>query len=371
MNLFIVSTLYQLLNTINICKNDDKFKDSVLVIMDFGNDLFGKIKVDYLRTLFVDLLIGIPNMSKCHDNINKTIYCLYSLIKRNPFNISSYNKFDNVYLSGTEILSKIVAYKMGTERSNYYYIEDGIGSYTEVLNKKIKSKKDFIFKILMGRTPLQKCKGIYVYRPEKIVNNSYHIKTYQLHKIDATYKKLIENVFMVSKNYVSGSTIFFNQWRTSKEHYEFQKLLFEVICKEMDGKCILKLHPSNIEDQKQYIDDEIEIIDDNIAFEIINFYHNMNKKILVSVASTACLTPFYIYDQRPYVIFLNKIFGKRFPETIDNDSQKFYDDFKNDCACGKYIYIPESIEELVALLSELKKSFVMSNLLTVPQLFED
>lgn len=88
------------------------------------------------------------------------------------------------------------------------------------------------------------------------------------------------------------------------------------------------------------------------SLEIIELKQAFDDKVLISIISTACLTPKMIFGEEPYVILLYKLFENNDTRwtCIDNFMkcvQKLY--------CQNKFFIPLNIEELKELLGKIKK----------------
>ena len=89
----------------------------------------------------------------------------------------------------------------------------------------------------------------------------------------------------------------------------------------------------------------MEIYKDNCPFELAVANKTMEGKTLISYYSTACISAKLLFDSNCRIIFLNKLAKDSFNEKCDYEDyfRKVQETFTN-------IYIPETEEELFALL---------------------
>ena len=124
MRLFVVATSYQLFNAINITEQDQKFNSTELVFIQSNNKFSQSIDIKYLRNIFSN--VYIVNYHNYEKRIHKFIYTIYSLLRKDCFGTYFKKSYDEVFISGTEIISKIVATKVISKYTKLYYYEDGI-----------------------------------------------------------------------------------------------------------------------------------------------------------------------------------------------------------------------------------------------------
>ena len=105
---------------------------------------------------------------------------------------------------------------------------------------------------------------------------------------------------------------------------------------------LLKPHPRGAHDD---FHGAMEIYKDNCPFELAVANKTMEGKTLISYYSTACISAKLLFDSNCRIIFLNKLAKDSFNEKCDYEDyfRKVQETFTN-------IYIPETEEELFALL---------------------
>ena len=350
-NIFIVSSVYQLFNAINITEQNASFeKTSVIMIELNDNALFSNVvDIDYLKAKFKD--VHIVNIQRPSNRLSKIIYVLRQLLSKSYQKLNDREEAD-VFISGTEIYSKVIAYQLMMKNSNLYYYEDGFGSYNSVLDKMSKKKQDVVFKLLYNKYPLQKCSGLFVYEPQKVCCNSYGTKIFRIKKINRMesrvidYKKVYKgNVITFNKNY-----IFLNSWFDDLRFYTLQDNLTEITKKIVGEKDLcIKSHPN--EWKKSSTIQGVEVINSKSSFEISNYYQAYNNKIFISVDSTASLSPGLVYGDQPIVIFLYKIFENEF-----NCNWGANTTFQVLTSDNPNVYFPDTMEEYKQIIEGIKRN---------------
>lgn len=353
MNLFIVASLYQLFNVVNLCESEFGYEESDILFVDPGNNIRNGVDLEYLNEYFQHVhYIRIDNCTP----ENKYKFLLKELFSEKIFSTTIGQRYDKVFLAGTEMFSKIIALKLKKKKGSLFYYEDGVASYYEVMNAATKNKKDTILKIRYGARPLDICEKLYVYEPECVTNNTNKIEIEQIKKITNRdcFKIDIKKVFSVEKYVLNHPFVFLNAWFNDNGQYDLQKrLLNEMLSIVGKEDCLVKLHPNEIGTVQE--NGEINYLGGKASFEVCNFGCNYSNQVFVSIISTACLTPKMIYDQEPYIIYLYKIFEKDYPmwDDVDETIKKLVSCYKK----TERVFIPESWEEYKDVLLRIKSVY--------------
>ncbi len=95
----------------------------------------------------------------------------------------------------------------------------------------------------------------------------------------------------------------------------------------------------------------------NYKLPIECLYMNVdcNDKALISVSSTAVVTPKLFFDQEPYILLLYKLLDSKDPDMNQNDLDTYYRSCKKLYKHPERFMIPESGEELDRCLGKLRK----------------
>ncbi|MFR3520600.1 MAG: hypothetical protein ACLTT4_19510, partial [Coprobacillus cateniformis] len=132
------SSVFQVFNIINIIENNDDFLNCDLMIINYGTSILKDIDVGYLKTKFHDVTV------KPASRVSSGIISYLNIITRIfGTRIQSFfcKKYNYIYLTGTEVYSKIYAFMRLGKKSSLYYYEDGLESYDSVLDNKSKKAK--------------------------------------------------------------------------------------------------------------------------------------------------------------------------------------------------------------------------------------
>lgn len=368
MRLFVVATSYQLFNAINITEQDQKFNSTELVFIQSNNKFSQSIDIKYLRNIFSN--VYIVNYHNYEKRIHKFIYTIYSLLRKDCFGTYFKKSYDEVFISGTEIISKIVATKVISKYTKLYYYEDGLASYESVLKKQTKKLNDLPIRIICGYDPFSKCEGLYVYEPELVRVNSYLKRVIAIKKINKStnytvlYKRMYKNLKIT--DLYNRRIIFFNAWFESIPQYALQSQLVQLISEIfMKDQYVIKTHPNENVSTINCI--ESEFIFTRESFEVANYYKYFGNSILISIISTACFTPKLIYNEEPIIILLFKLYQQKFgmwleyDEVISNIAKCYKDQSK--------IYMPATIEEYERILCKLNKEQYNENEKTIHKNF--
>lgn len=344
-NICICSTAFHIFNILNMCTYEITFKDTDLLLLDWGKKVSTQLNIEYLKSLFNKVyIISLPNKRNYIKLIKHLV--VGKILKKYVYK--------KIFVYGTEIYSRLFSldyYKK--DISEIFYFEDGLASYGRVLNIKSKAKKDIGIKILYGKSHMELCSGLFVYEPSCVMNNTLEKKVFPIKKILSkdVFKNLnISSCFVSNPKQNVRKIVFFESWFTDFEKYNKQKSLIEMmICRLDVNKICIKKHPSDVNNFS--IEQRIEVIEDLGNFELYNLEHDVTNNIFISIISSACLTPKLIYNQEPTIILLYKIFRKKedwiIPDGVIQKIRKTY-------SIPEKVMIPESISEYEECLGKIK-----------------
>lgn len=350
--LFVVASVYQLFNAINITEYENSYDDTSLVLLQ-TNELFSaNFNIDYLKSIFEN--VWLVNFQPSSNKTIKLLHVLQELFKKKIFDVMIDKQFDEVLISGTEIYSKLIACKILREDTDLLFFEDGLASYFSVLDKKTKKKNDLILKLRFGINPLEYCKGVYIYEPKSVCNNTFGKQLHSIHKVKD--RKFVN----IDLNKIGRETpiifrkrfIFLNAWFENKNEYDFQRKMTDLMLRNFgNDNCCIKTHPNELKRLKK--EDGVEYITKKSSFEISNYYNDFSDSVFISVISSASLTPKLVYGQEPIIVFLYKMFQKKFGlwDGVDSTISTMIDLYSDKTR----IYIPESIEEYERILLQLSE----------------
>lgn len=347
MKLFIVASIYQFFNMVRLTQNDSKNTD--VVLMKTEKNFVDCINIDKLKEYYGN--VYICNFIPISNNLIKLLYILKNTYGNSVFGCKIIKKYDEIYLAGTESISKTVATRVLSSNGSFYYYEDGLETYCSVLDPKVKRKIDFVFKLMHGYYPIEKCKKVFVYEPKAIDVNPLNISCQKIDKIDRNreekLKKLLCELYICQPFIINKKVIFLNAWFNTAEEYNLQNKMLTMLVNTFGAENIcVKTHPNELKDIDRL--SGVEYIESKCCFEVSNLFQDWTDKIFVSMESTAAITPSMIFGDRPQVVFFNKIFQKEFPkyEEVLGTIELFKNLYKG-------ISAPNDMQEFQTILEKL------------------
>ena len=112
----------------------------------------------------------------------------------------------------------------------------------------------------------------------------------------------------------------------------------------------VKMHPRSLIDP---YDERIPRYRAKCPFEVLMSTMNMQDKVLISMFSTACMNPKLMLDVEPVVIFTLKLSGMEQFFLLNDDTLASIERFRATYRDQSRIYVPETMEELQAILKDL------------------
>lgn len=234
-----------------------------------------------------------------------------------------------------------------------YFTEEGVGEYLCGNENKI-IEKQRIHKYVGGR---------YLLLPELALDK----KTVQIYRNPylnqgEEFQKLLKSFFEYDKEInLYSKFIFFDQPYKKDYNYDEYDIITNDIFKELkelfciDEICI-KAHPRTEKTQS-----EIKTIYGTCPWECLVYHmEDVGERVLLSLTSTAVITPKILCNKEPYVIILI-YFMRSFYEQIENGSTIF----ERNLSLFKYVqsryekdkfFIPTTVEEYKSILKKINEN---------------
>lgn len=366
MDAFIVSSPYQVLNSLQLCY-PFKGKHDIFVLDQFAGCAS---LVDNLRKSGIfDNVIQVKNMTskirrRAEDFINRNFLYLFKAARF----VDADRAYNKVYFAALDItvymLMKYI--KKCNPGMQIYRMEDGAGDYLSE-GFMFSSDIDTCFHKLLGEnmflaepevTAIQQ--NTYLYEPGLICrrNRRENVKKLQNNLMHKDFLDSVNEVFQFREEYVpSAKVLFFDAGSNDSmlKLDENQKKAIQLLT-SFFGKLEVgvKLHPRR--KKNIYLQNTVWG-QGNIPAEVYfaNIQDCLSEKIIVAPDSTACLTPKIIFGAEPYLIFLYKIVYDDYYLTENmlfryEEVVKKLDDLY--CAKGR-IFVPENISQLEEILQSL------------------
>lgn len=234
-----------------------------------------------------------------------------------------------------------------------YFTEEGIGEYLcGNENNIIEEQK--LHKYIGGR---------YLLLPELALDKK-SVALYQNPYLNnkKEFKDLLKSIFSYEDEMqMYSGVIFFEQPFGKDYQYPEYNAIEERICKELyiafsESEISFKAHPRT--EKKQ---NSVNMIYGTNPWEcIVNDMADIDERVLVTMASTAVITPKILCNKEPYVIVLIH-FMKEFYETIENGtvmyerSIRMFEYVKSIYKKDKF-YVPKTMEEYRCILKNIKEN---------------
>lgn len=346
-NVFVCTTQYQLFNIVNIINQDFSEDINELLIVGFVPALKARLEELAAKSEKFSRITFIKT-GRADGTIKSYIGCAFKILCPSliPFKAYSINR---LFISSTEIFSRIIAYKFFgcSDSLEIYYFEDGLESYMEVLDSSVKNRTNRLLSRRFGYSLISKCCGMYVYKPSYVISNPYNIKLYTINPmdIDSPYVKELYQLFSVDKpiRFPLGTAIFLDAWFVNKIDKANSEKLISLVLNIAKERMAIKPHPSNYDELKKNQKNTV-LIDSKDNFEIIYMNGGVKDAILISAFSTACLLPKLIFNEEPKVILLYRLF-ERYPD-VWKSGEEFYLRVQKDYTNPDNFIIPNNLDEL-------------------------
>lgn len=365
MDLFVCSSNYQLLNAIMIIK-ENRINAHLLIIRESiwsGCDLNvltrdGFFKEIYKWTALLEHLTDekIKNLSDKIKIQGKKffIYLNKRAIWRSLPNKD--NRYEKVHIAYIDSLTLWIYTYFKRTGAKLSLFEDGTYSYGCLDVEKSNIRRITEYFLYKGRG-IDECVQMYIKHPEQVKLGVH--KDVSLLKIkdqfdNQTIAEVLFPLYRASPSSISvfeRPVIIFDQNLELKEVKEIQKDIAQKTVDVFGNENVLvKLHPSSRD-----IDygEHIYTFNNKIPFELVMAYEGMNRKVLVSIFSTACMSPKLDFDQEPYIIFTYKLYGDRFiiGDTYLDQIEQLQDRYADETR----IAVPNDINDFVRILNTFKE----------------
>ncbi len=360
MNLFVCSTAYQLMNAIYLAIKEEKKSDIIFTKsgMDEICDIDKLVKENIFRNVYRWYAIAdkvsddnvADNKSKAIRFLNKIYICsnLKKIYKSLPNKDSIY---ETIYIGYADFPSQCIYYYFEKNNCKLHLYEDGTYTYeclavTPTLLRKVSCR------LLFGSYILDRCSKVWIRKREQLNLGKYTEIEIGTIEIEDTVKSRLLSVFRgegIDISVFSKPVIFFDQNIEINLVKGKQIEIVEAIEREIgNDKLVVKMHPASR--NTDYPDNILKFYD-KIPFELIMDSYSMDRKILISIFSTACFSPKLLMDEEPYIILTYKIMKNSF--SINTQYLELIEKIKGSYTNPEKIMIPDSIEELIKSISKI------------------
>lgn len=350
------TTPYQIIAAISL-KEQLKEKTDIYIVNQFKDSKHIAEKLDSLKIFNAVIEVDEKKIyPKIKRESNKYIkhfrmaHAYFTLKKDvSKFLIRDY-PYEKIYLSSKAFLGRmaqlyLIKYQKKVET---IYFDDGIGSYLGNSLYSIRKSDWLLRRLIIGKKGTEINFTRYLYFPE-LVNRQLNEGIYKVNKLNFVEDtEKIKNVFQREYTKKIKENIIFLQVIDNEilgdAGEKAMKKIMDLLFKESKGNMIIKPHPRDKREKNL----KYQYFEKNIPFEVECLFNNMDNKILISICSTASVTPKLLFGQEPKVIFLYKILSKYIK--IDNEIEEFFNRFKEIYNDKSKIMIPSNVSELVKII---------------------
>lgn len=365
MDLFVCSSHYQLLNAIMIVKEYDIEADLIIIRESVAEncDLERLRDKCVFKSIFVwkDIfeMLTDEKIKSAIDKVCvrfrkiKTYIHLSKVWDSLPNKKQVYKKVHIAYIDSITLLIYSYFKQSGSQLSLF---EDGTYSYGCLSIEKTFIRR-IVEKVFFRCRGIDECVQLFVKHPELVDKGRFSdvvILPYCGNPKYDVLNSIILPLYKINRNDMTKfkkKIIFFD---SNLEMFAQKKLQKKIAVKTIGlfGKenVLVKLHPSS---RDTVYGDNVDTFNGKLPFEIVMSYEQMEKKILVSIFSTACMAPKRDFNQEPYVIFTYKIFKENLSisSKYTNQIEQLKESYQNE----DRIYVPDSIDEYVRILQKIKE----------------
>lgn len=361
-NLFVCSSAYQLLNAICIACTSEMDSDLIII----RESLVASCNMDELKNsgIFSNIYIWSElqeymTNEKVQDFRDAIFYnlrrlkCMISVQKIWKYIPNRLKKYNYIFLGYSDFISQCIYFWFKKAGSKLALFDEGTFTYGCLLAKEPILKK-IGNKLLYRSNLFENLEIVYVRQPAKMQLGKY--SNIEIKKIDSNLDNELNSKIL--KIYCANEKmtkllnkpiIVFDQNMETKEARQMQKNIVDACCENINCEdVVIKIHPAS---RNNNYSEKYGQYTDKVPFEVLMNTYSMERKILISVFSSACFSPKLLMDQEPYVILTYKIMRPYFK--FDESFLNIIDKVKSDYREKNKIFIPESMDELKMLVRDL------------------
>ena len=351
-------TPYQLLNALNLVYSEFR-EECVLYVM---KDMFKsnvRFDINVKNKGYIKSVKEVRRDTYKISFFSRALSKLYGIvaghkkriIRRHITNVNLKERYDKFICIKYSFAASLV-YDYMKEKPEVYQVEEGIGEYLLLNDFDYADNKNNICNHV-------KCK--YISEPRLYPRaDKFNLKKSPYLSTDMEFTDLLENIFHYRKELpLYKRYIYFGQaFAQDYENPEFENIegnCFKIFAEILDYDDLsIKKHPRNTSD----ICDEFGSIHTLAPWECcINELDDIENRVIISISSTALITPKLMCDKEPYLIVLAKLYAKELKKiyTERNYYDKLIELFEQVKVLyrdSNKVFIPESMDELKTILKQ-------------------
>lgn len=366
MRAYIVSSPYQILNSLQLSYPFEQKKADIYIINQFkgAGDMAENLKDSrvFSRVILVDDLTR-QKRSSVQDFWDRNVGYV-SKVKKYIEDV-----YEEVYFAAMEMTVYMLLMFMKKQNHSLHLIqmEDGLGDYIGG-NKFLCSGRDILFsKITGSMLPFDEASAVairnsrYVYEPKLLIDGEQYDNLHVLpnHFAQGDFLKKVNEIYQFdSVNVPPYKILLVDTAITNGSDAVFDEILLNVVefsRKYFQKKNIgVKLHPRRVKDIYGNMNQWGR---QNVPMEIIfsNMRGDLSEKILIGIISTTSITPKIIFDEEPVIISLHKMAYncKCIQQEFLTSYTGVFEKLKKLYRAEHKIFSPETAEELDIILKSL------------------
>lgn len=352
---FFASTKFQLINAIVIAVQEKLEAD--LYLIDEGIYKNAKELGEAIRNERIFRNVYVVDTDSINANAKTTHFqSVFLYLNNRKFINKILHSFDysKAFFSTNSLVERMAKYFFLKHRkADIYYFDEGIASYIGAMEKKNKFER-IIRRIAFGSRSLISKFDRYLYTPELYYNSSSEEKIYKINGINEDPYTLyaLNRIFDYNDNMNLGrkALVIDTAYKSAFKEGKCIDYLntIEKVIECFNNDIVIKPHPS----EKNNYFQNVDYITSDIPFELMLSNSNIDDKVIISLASTAAVTPKLIFNKEPTVILLYNLFYDSL-----NVWNEFYDDYFKKIQKlynSNRFYIPSSFNELNDVLHRIE-----------------
>ena len=352
MTCFFCATPYHVLLATIMKITSLKEETADLVLYNHFKDAYALYENLKRTTLFSNVYFINENNYTLFNKLKRALHIVvpYRVVKR----IAKRCVYNEIVFFAMDFLNAsyiIGEYNRRDLKCTFSYGEDGIGTYMDRSVYSPSRKTELLLKNTGRIKWLDEIHNIYVLEPKLLqINFNKQIRLISLPPC-LDFEEYLDILWPERRKDKIGRVVYLqepfvedlNQKKSTEE-----KRVVE-ICQALAGESefTVKLHPRT----RNHSVNSKYIIKTSVPFECLLTSEELDNKIIISILSTAAITPGLLYKRKPYIVFLYKLF----PEIpLDSKTQEFIGCLTSLPLYSGRVFIPHDLNEMVHILKELK-----------------
>lgn len=263
--------------------------------------------------------------------------------------------YDVAYRSSGDLITELSIKELGSRNTDLqvHLFEDGTRGYaTGFLASRWRKR---LFNAVTGHSHvLDSYRCLHVFRPE-LVSSQQPLPVQQVSTIvrnEPLVRLLSEAFGYAPKHGLEDRFIVLEQPFGFVEG--MNEKVVEIIRQVIPpNDSIVKMHP--LSSSKLYANMRL-VEDPGMPWEVIVLNNDMRDQVLITVFSTAAMTPKTIAEQEPHVIFLFDLPEIRMLWDLPSPAREFATLFRSSYASTERVHVPQSVQEFGEVVKRLSKS---------------